>query len=58
MNDCGRGDCCNDDTFISLYADKAKGMLTEKCFLQLTDTMEMEQESNQNCMQEIAVLND
>ncbi len=45
-----------DDTFISLYADKAKGILTEKRFLKLTDAMEKEQESNQNRMQEIAVL--
>ena len=45
-----------DDTFISLYADKAKGILTEKRFLKLTDAMEKEQESNQNRMQEIAAL--
>ena len=45
-----------DDTFISLYADKAKGILTERRFLKLTDAMEKEQESNQNRMQEIAVL--
>ena len=40
-----------DDTFISLYVDKAKGILTEKRFLKLTDAMEKEQESNQNRMQ-------
>ncbi len=45
-----------DNTFISLYADKAKGILTEKRFLKLTDAMEKEQESNQNRMQEIAAL--
>ena len=45
-----------DDTFISLYADKAKGILTEKRFLKLTDAMEKEQESNQKRMQEIAAL--
>ena len=45
-----------DDTFISLYADKKKGILTEKRFLKLTDAMEKEQESNQNRMQEIAAL--
>ena len=45
-----------DDTFISLYADKAKGILTEKRFLKLTDVMEKEQEKNQNRMQEIAAL--
>ena len=39
-----------DDTFISLYADKAKGILTEKRFLRLTDAMEKEQESNQKRM--------
>lgn len=45
-----------DDTFISLYADKAKGILTEKRFLKLMDAMEKEQESNQNRMQEVAAL--
>ena len=45
-----------DDTFISLYADKAKGALTEKRFLKLTDAMESEQESCQKRMQEIAAL--
>lgn len=45
-----------DDIFISLYADKAKGILTEKRFLKLTDAMETEQENNQNRMQEIAAL--
>lgn len=45
-----------DDTFISLYADKAKGILTEKRFLKLTDAMEKEQENNQYHMQEIAAL--
>ncbi len=45
-----------DDTFISLYADKAKGILTEKRFLKLTDAMEKEQENNQNRIQEIAAL--
>ena len=43
-----------DDTFISLYADKAKGILTEKRFLKLMDAMETEQENNQSRMQEIA----
>ena len=43
-----------DDTFINLYVDKVKGILTEKRFLKLTDVMEKEQESNQNRMQEIA----
>ena len=37
-------------------ADKAKGILTEKRFLKLTDAMEKEQESNQIRMQEIAAL--
>ena len=45
-----------DDTFISLYADKAKGILTEKRFLKLTDAMEKEQENNQSRMQEIATI--
>lgn len=45
-----------DDTFISLYADKAKGIFTEKRFLKLTHAIEKEQESNQNRIQEIAAL--
>ena len=45
-----------DDTFISLYADKAKGILTEKRFLKLMDAIEKEQENNQSRMQEIAAL--
>ena len=45
-----------DDTFINLYTDKAKGILTEMRFLKLTDAMEKEQERNQNRMQEIAAL--
>lgn len=36
--------------------DKAKGILTEKRFLKLTDAMEKEQENNKNRMQEIAAL--
>ncbi len=45
-----------DDTFISLYVNKAKGIFTERCFLKLKDAMEKEQESNQNYIQEIAAL--
>jgi len=33
-----------------------QGILTEKCFLKLADAMEKKQESNQNCMQEIAAI--
>lgn len=32
-----------DDTFLSLYNDKVKGILSESRFLKLTDVMEREQ---------------
>ncbi len=47
----------NAHLFISLYADKTKGILTKKRFLKLTDIMEKEQKSNQNRMQEISATN-
>ena len=40
--------------FMSLYADKAKGILTEQRFLRMTETLEQEQADNKARMQEIA----
>ena len=33
---------------LSLYTDKAKGILTEQRFMKLTAALEQEQEANQN----------
>ena len=40
--------------FMSLYADKAKGILTEQRFLRMTETLEQEQTDNKARMQEIS----
>ena len=42
-----------DKMFMSLYADKAKGILTERRFLRMTDTLEQEQSDNKSRMQAI-----
>ena len=42
-----------DEMFMSLYADKAKGILTEQRFLRMTETLEQEQTDNKARMQEI-----
>lgn len=42
-----------DDMFMSLYADKAKGILTEQRFLRMTETLEQEQHDNKARMQDI-----
>lgn len=42
-----------DDTFLSLYADKSKGILTEQRFLKLTMAMENEQKENNGRIAEI-----
>lgn len=42
-----------DTLFMSLYADKAKGILNEKRFLQMTETLEQEQAQNKSRTQEI-----
>ena len=42
-----------DEIFMSLYADKAKGILTEQRFLRMTETLEQEQTDNKARMQEI-----
>jgi len=42
-----------DDMFMSLYADKTKGVLTEQRFLRMTETLEQEQADNKARMQAI-----
>ena len=42
-----------DEMFMSLYADKAKGILTEQRFLRMTETLEQEQTDNKARMQAI-----
>ena len=42
-----------DDMFLSLYTDKAKGVISEQRFMKLTATMEQEQEENQCRLQEL-----
>ena len=42
-----------DEIFMSLYADKAKGILTEQRFLRMTETLEQEQADNKARMQTI-----
>ena len=42
-----------DEMFMSLYADKAKGILTEQRFLRMTETLEQEQADNKARMQTI-----
>lgn len=39
--------------FMSLYTDKAKGILTEQRFLKLTATLEQEQEANRKRLQDL-----
>ena len=45
-----------DSMFMSLYTDKAKGILTERRFLKLTDTLEQEQEANRKRIQDLALI--
>ena len=45
-----------DSMFMSLYTDKAKGILTEQRFLKLTATLEQEQEANWKRIQELALV--
>ena len=42
-----------DEMFMSLYTDKAKGILTEQRFLRMTETLEQEQTDNKGRMQDI-----
>ena len=43
-----------DEMFMSLYTDKAKGILTEQRFLRMTETLEQEQTDNKARIQEIS----
>lgn len=45
-----------DDMFLSLYTDKAKGILSEQRFMKLTAAIEQEQESNRQRLQDLAVM--
>ena len=42
--------------FLSLYTDKAKGVLTEQRFMKLTAALEQEQEANQKRLHDLAVM--
>lgn len=42
-----------DDMFLSLYTDKAKGVISEQRFIKLTAAMDQEQEENQRRLQEL-----
>lgn len=42
--------------FMSLYTDKAKGILTEQRFLKLTATLEQEQEANRKRFHELMLV--
>ena len=45
-----------DSMFMSLYTDKAKGILTEQRFLKLTATLEQEQEANRKRFHELMLV--
>ena len=45
-----------DGMFLSLYTDKAKGILTEQRFVKLTAALEQEQESNQKRLHDLAMM--
>ena len=45
-----------DGMFLSLYTDKAKGILTEQRFMKLTATLEQEQEANQKRLQDLMLM--
>ena len=45
-----------DGMFLSLYTDKAKGILTEQRFMKLTAALEQEQEANQKRLHDLAVM--
>ena len=42
--------------FLSLYTDKAKGILNEQRFVKLTAVLEQEQEANQKRLHDLAVM--
>ena len=43
-----------DDMFLSLYTDKAKGILSEQRFMKLTAAIEQEQEANRRRLQDLS----
>ena len=45
-----------DGMFLSLYTDKAKGILTVQRFMKLTATLEQEQEANQKRLHDLAMM--
>ncbi len=45
-----------DSMFMSLYTDKAKGILTEQRFLKLTATLEQEQDANRKRIQDLMLV--
>ena len=45
-----------DGMFLSLYTDKAKGILTEQRFMKLTAALEQEQEANQKRLHDLSVM--
>ena len=45
-----------DEMFLSLYTDKAKGILTEQRFMKLTATLEQEQDANQKRLQDLLLM--
>lgn len=45
-----------DDMFLSLYNDKARGVLTEQRFMKLTSALEQEQESNKKRLHDLSEL--
>ena len=45
-----------DGMFLSLYTDKAKGILTEQRFVKLTAALEQEQESNQKRLHDLEMM--
>lgn len=45
-----------DGMFLSLYTDKAKGILTEQRFVKLTAALKQEQESNQKRLHDLAMM--
>ena len=59
QKECGRLEARNqeiDSMFLSLYTDKAKGILTEQRFMKLTSALEQEQEANQKRLQDLALM--
>ena len=45
-----------DGMFLSLYTDKAKGILTEQRFMKLTAALEQEQEANQKRLHDLLMM--